>query len=329
MKNLALVTGGRGFLGRAVVHQLLDQGWVVRILNRGSAPDLEAKGVDCIQGDIRDGETVVRACKGVKVIHHTAALAGIWGPREWYEGINLTGTRNVIRAALDNGVEAIIHTSTPSVVFNRRSHRGGDESLPYGSRWLCHYAETKRLAEEEMLQAHQAGKLLTVALRPHLIFGPGDNHLIPRLIQAHRDGRLKQVGDGQNQVDMTYIDTAAMAQIKAQEALLAGRTGGKAYFISQGEPIVLWDWIRELLEKLGEQPLKKKVPLGVAYTAGGILEGIWKIFGKSGEPPMTRFVALQLATSHTFSIAAARRDLNFEPPITMQEGTQRLVESLK
>jgi nucleoside-diphosphate-sugar epimerase len=172
---------------------------------------------------------------------------------------------------------------------------------------------------------------MTVALRPHLIWGPGDPHLVPRILARARSGRLRIVGEGRNRVDMVHVENAADAHIAAESALRAPESpaGGKAYFITNGEPVVLWDWINGLLSGLGESRVTSRVPLGVATAIGAACEAAWRILRLRGEPPMTRFIAAELARDHWFDITAARRDLNYAPGVSMARGTAELVGVLR
>lgn len=323
-----LVTGGGGFVGRYVVRQLLERGYAVRSLGRSPQPELTALGVEVRCGDLADAAAVDSAVAGVDGVFHVAAKAGVWGSWESYFAANVTGTENVVAACRAYGVSRLVYTSTPSVVFNRRHFRGEGNELPYGQRWLCHYAHTKAIAEQAALGANGKG-LKVVALRPHLIFGPGDPHLLPRVVGSVLAGRLKIVGDGQNRVDVSYVEDVASAHLAAFDALEAGACAGKAYFISQGEPVAIWPWLNQVLEGLGHPPLQKTMPLWLAYAAGGTAELIWKLLSKSGEPPITRFVALELAKDHYFDANAAREELGFRPAFSMETALERTIEDLR
>jgi 2-alkyl-3-oxoalkanoate reductase len=324
-----LVTGGGGFLGRYIVRRLLERGDRVTILGRGEHPDLTARGVATVRADLASSEQVIAACRGQDVVFHVAALAGIWGPRQAFFRTNVIGTRNVLAGCRRHGVPKLIYTSTPSVVFSGEALRNVDESQPYGSNWLCHYAETKAQAEAEVLAANGPG-LRTVALRPHLIWGIGDNHLIPRVVARARAGRLRIVGDGQNKVDIAHVENAAEAHLLAERALEeSGRADGKAYFISQGEPVVLWEWINDLLRRLQVPAIEKRVSLPAAYRLGAALEGVYSLLRLRREPPMTRFLAVELAKDHYFNITAARRDLGYQPRKGTEEGVAELVDHLR
>lgn len=323
-----LVTGGGGFVGGYVVDLLLARGYAVRSFGRSPQPALEAKGVDVRCRDLADAQAVSDAVAGVDAVFHVAAKAGVWGSWESYYKANVAGTRNVVEACQAHGVSRLVYTSTPSVVFNRQPFTGQGNELPYGKNWLCHYAHTKAIAEQEALAAN-ADSLKVVALRPHLVFGPGDPHLLPRVVESVKAGRLKIVGEGRNRVDVSFVKDVAAAHLAAFDALAEGRGAGQAYFISQGEPVAIWPWLNQVLEGLGHPPLKKKIPLPMAYAAGGLAELVWKLFKKAGEPPITRFVAVELAKDHYFDLSAAKRDLGFQPAYTIGDALSETIADLK
>lgn len=303
----AVVTGGAGFLGAKIVERLLARNVEVVVFSR--SPKGVADGAVVKSGDLRDAGAVYRLVAGADVVFHVAAKAGVWGPREEYFSINLTGTRNVLAACQKHGVRDLIYTSTPSVVFNRGGISGGDESLSYPEKFLTHYAESKALAEEEVLAANGMNGLRTTALRPHLIWGRGDPHLLPRVLERARAGKLKQVGSGRNKVDITHVNDAADAHLLAFGNV--ENAAGKAYFISS-ETVELWPWINKVLERAGVPQLSATVSAATAYKAGAVMEFLWKVMARKSEPPMTRFVAENLATSHWFKLDAAKRDLGYE-----------------
>jgi nucleoside-diphosphate-sugar epimerase len=325
----ALVTGAGGFLGRYIVEQLLTRGDDVRALVRRKTPALEALGVECVKGDIVDLAAVERACRGVDVVFHVAAVADIWGPWQRFYEANVLGTHNVISGCASAGVTRLVFTSSPSVTFAGHDQCGIDESAPYPARWLAHYAHTKALAEQAVLETNGSHGLLTCALRPHLIWGPRDQHLIPRLLDRARKGQLRQIGDGTNLIDAVYVENAAAAHLLAADKLVPGSpVCGKAYFITNGEPVNCWQWINEILGLAGLPPVRRKISLRAAYAVGAVLEGVWTILGRTDEPRMTRFLAAQLGTSHYFDISAARRDLGYEARISMAEAMRRLAASM-
>ncbi len=324
----ALVTGGGGFLGSAIVRQLLARGDQAISFSRGEYQELAALGVEQRRGDLSDLEAVVEAARGCDVVFHVAAKAGIWGDFEEYYRANVTGTENVIEACRRLGIERLVYTGSPSVVFDGSDVEGGDESLPYPTHFEAHYPHTKALAEQAVLAANSP-TLATVSLRPHLIWGPGDNHLVPRIVAKARAGALKRIGNRPCLVDTVYVENAAEAHLNAADRLKSGSTpAGKAYFISNGEPVPLWDMVNRILAAAGLPPVMRRVSPGIAYGAGVVCETIWKVLHLSGEPPMTRFVAKELATAHWFDISAARTDLGYHPRVSIEEGLKLLQESL-
>ncbi|MEN8142069.1 MAG: NAD-dependent epimerase/dehydratase family protein [Thermodesulfobacteriota bacterium] len=325
----AMVTGGGGFVGKALTKSLLDQGVEVVVVGRNNYPDLDKPGITLCRGDIRNGAFVEEASRGCDTVFHVAAKAGIWGERDDYFSINVTGTENVIKACRKNAVNNLVYTSTPSVVFNSGDLCGAGESTPYANKFLCHYAETKVLAEKAILQANSP-VLKTTALRPHLIWGPGDTNLIPRLVERGKNGLLKQVGTGENMVDIAYIDNVVSAHVKAAANLeTKGSAAGRAYFISQGEPVSLWQWINDFFVLAGIPPVKKTISFRNAKLAGALMETVYNIFNLSREPLMTRFLAEQLAHSHWFSIEAATRDFGYRPLVSTEEGMKRTAAWVK
>ncbi len=319
-----LVTGGGGFLGGAIIDQLLARGESVRSISRSAYPALEAKGVTCIQGALADAQALSNAAEGCDLVFHVAAKAGVWGRYEDYFEANVVGTRNVIEACKTHQVPHLVHTSSPSVTFAGEDENGVDESIPYAPTFLCNYPKTKAQAEQEVLAAND-GTLHTVALRPHLIWGPGDNHLVPRIVARAKAGRLKLVGDGSNRVDATFVDNAAAAHLAAADELHGdGTCAGKAYFISNDEPIAMKDLLNQILAAADLPPVTKSVPPGLAYAVGAAMEGAYRLLGKAEEPMMTRFVARQLATDHWYDISAARNDFGYTPTVTMTDGMERL-----
>lgn len=322
----ALVTGGGGFLGRRIVELLLEEGHEVRFLARGRYQEVVALGAEGLQVDLCDLPALTAAAEGCDAVFHVASKAGYWGSRASFEATNVTGTENVIAACRAAGVTQLVYTSTPSVIGYEHDADGITEA-PYPTRWESLYGETKARAEQAVLAANGPG-LATVSLRPHLIIGPRDTNLLPRVIERAKGGRLAIVGDGRNKVDITYVDNAAWAHLDACAALRDHHApcAGKAYFISNDEPVLLWDWVNAFLPTVGAPQVNRKVSLGVASTVGGAMEWVWGTFGLSGEPRMTRFLAAALAKSHWYDMTPAREDFGYRVRVPLAAGTERTSE---
>ncbi|MDQ8184906.1 NAD-dependent epimerase/dehydratase family protein [Pelagicoccus sp. SDUM812002] len=324
-----LVTGVSGFVGLKLAKRLLAQDCKVAGICRKPRPDLEKCRIEMIYADLADASAIRAACQGRDTVFHVAAKVGIWGKLTDFQAANVEGTQAIINGCRDFEVKKLVYTSTPSVVFNGRSIAGQDESLPYGENIPCPYPTTKVIAEKAVLAAHDLppGHLKTVALRPHLIWGNDDTNLVPRVVERARAGKLRIVGDGDNRVDLTHVDNVVDAHLLAEAALdrTEHNPGGKAYFISNGEPVKLWEWINELLESHDIPRVHRRISLPNARRIGAVMETLWKLLRLHGEPPMTRFVASELAKDHWFDISAAQRDLGYRPRINMAEGMARLL----
>lgn len=320
-----LVTGGGGFLGRAIVRQLVERGDTVSTINRSDYPQLAESGVTCHRGDIADREAVIAAVDGVEAVIHVAAKAGPGLHAPDFVAANVMGTGNVIEACRRHGVGILVHTSSPSVVHAGGDIEGGDESLPYPEHFPAPYPATKAEAERLALAAN--GEALKVcALRPHLIWGPGDNQLLPRLIEKNRAGRLK-LPRPEKRIDTVYIDNAARAHVLALDNLAGPATAaGRAYFISNGEPKPVGEMLSRLLEAAGETPRLGRVSPGVAMAAATVVEWSWRALRRRSDPPLSRFVVEHLATAHWFDLSAARRDLGYEPAVDIEAGLERLAQ---
>lgn len=326
-----LVTGAGGFVGFRLVKVLSDFGFKVHTLQRGTYPELNLPNVTNFSGSLAEKKTVELALSGVDAIFHVASKIGMWGDYQEFYQTNVEGTKDLATKAHTRGIKYFIYTSTPSVIFDRGDILGADESLPYPKTHLNFYGETKRLAEEYILKM-ASSDFITAAIRPHLIYGPGDKQLIPKVVKAHRDGRLKIIGDGNNLVDVSYIDNVIDAHLKLLLQMLRDPRPvlGKAYFIGQKKPVKLWDFTNTLMVGIGLSPVTKKVPVGLAYGIGHLMEIIFTLFRiKKIEPPMTRFVALQLGKSHYFSHKNAMADFGHEEMVSTEEGLQLLIDDYR
>lgn len=325
----ALVTGGGGFLGSAIARKLRERGDDVRVFGRGNYPDLEAVGIDCYRGDLNDAGAVSAACEDRDVVFHVAGKVGLWGAYEEYFAANVTGTRNVLKACGEHGIGKLVFTGSPSVVFNGGDVEGWNESARYPERFDSHYSRTKAQSEEMVLASNHA-KLATVSLRPHLIWGPGDNHLLPRMVRRARAGRLFRIGEASKRIDTIYIDDAVDAHILAAVQLSpVSEIAGNAYFLSADDPRPVWDIVNKMLGAAGLPPVHKTVPVGLAMAAAKACESSWRLLGVASEPPLTRFLVLQLTTAHWFDISAAKRDLGWKPRVGIDEGMGRLAQWIR
>lgn len=324
----ALVTGGGGFLGKAIIKRLVARGDEVRSFSRNPHPALTELGVEHWRGELSDAEAVKSAAEGCDIVFHVAAKAGVWGPYEEFYEANVLGTKNVLAACRHHGIQRLVHTSSPSVVFDGSDMEGVDESVPYPDHFEAYYPQTKAEAEQLVLQAN-GQTLATVALRPHLIWGPEDNHLVPRILERGAKGALRKLGTRECLADTIYIDNAALAHLQAADHLdIGSAVAGKAYFLSQGEPLPIWDVVNRILEAGGLPPVTRTISPALAYKIGAIMEKIYDFFKIKGEPRMTRFVAKELSTSHWFDLSAARRDFGYKPEVSFDEGIERLREWL-
>ena len=320
----ALVTGGGGFLGKNIVKQLCQRGVDVLSLARGSYPEVEKMGATSVRFDLCSRDGLDEILQGIDVVFHTAAKAGVWGPKETFWSINVHGTENLLKAAQRAGVKKFIYTSSPSAVWNGSDEENlREEDCPYPTSYLTTYPQTKAIAEQFVLQAN-SDSFATTALRPHLIWGPEDPHLIPRLLA--RANKLRIVGDGNNKVGLTYVENAAYAHILAEKNLKPGSpNAGKAYFITDLQPVVLWEWINRLLVSVGKNPIKGKISVKTAYRVGAILEWLYRTFRISGEPKMTRFVAKQLACAHYYDLTAAKTDFGYTELVAPEEAWNQTI----
>lgn len=322
-----LVTGGGGFLGTYIIRELLkNSSYIVTNFSRHTYSHLEDIGVPTIKGDLRKKEDVERALsQGFDAIFHVAAIAGVWGKYEEYYGINYLGTKNLLEVAKEKNVARFVYTSTPSVVFNKDDLLGVGEEQAYASEFLNAYSETKTMAEKLVLEMNNGESFMTCAIRPHLIWGPGDPHLFPRVIQKGKEGKLRIVGDGENLVDIVFVENAALAHVQAFEHLKPhSPVCGQAYFVGQERPVKLWDFINQVLSFVQVEPVIRSIDVTTAYRLGWFLEKVFKALGiNKPEPPMTRFVALNLGKSHYFSHAKAKKDFGYSPRVSIEEGLKR------
>jgi nucleoside-diphosphate-sugar epimerase len=323
MAEKFLVSGGGGFLGQALCKALKARGDEVYALCRGSYPELEAKGIKVIRHNIENPLPESLADIKFNGVFHVASKVEMWGPYDSFFKTNVEGTRNIIQFCKYAGILRLVYTSSPSVIADDSHASGIDESYPYPEKHLAPYPATKALAEQEVLGSY-SDRLFTIALRPHLIWGPGDRHLVPTVISRAKSGRLVQVGNGKNLVDTSFIEDCVTAHLKAMAALVANpKCRGRAYFISQGEPVQLWSWINRILELNHLPKVTRRVSAPLAKFLGVLCEIGVRILPGNREPFLTRFLASQMSRDHYFNIKAARRDLGYEPKYSIEAALQR------
>lgn len=324
------VTGAGGFLGKALCRFLRNADINVVGFARGDYPELSAMGVTMIRGDLSDQQSLYNALSGCDVVFHVASKAGVWGDKQSYFKPNVEGTQHIINACNIHNISRLIYTSTPSVTFTGKDEEGIDESAPYATKFMNFYGLSKAIAEQNVLNSN-SDSLKTVALRPHLIWGPGDRHLVPRVLARAKAGKLKLVGKVDKLVDTIFIDNAVYAHLLAAVELAnsSPKCAGKAYFLSNDEPIFMADMLNKILACDNLPTLTKRVPTSIAYALGVVLEWAYLALGKKTEPMMTRFVAKQLSTSHYFNISACKQDFNYSPLLTIDQGMLLLKQSLK
>jgi nucleoside-diphosphate-sugar epimerase len=324
-----LVTGGGGFMGMALIKRLIKEGHRVTSFSRGEYPLHWALGINSVQADIRDSEAVEKACKNRDVVFHLAAKVGIWGNYDSYHSTNVTGTLNVINACRKQGVKRIVFTSSSSVVFDGSDLDGIDESYPYPEKHGSPYTATKALAEQLIIEAN-SDTLKTISLRPHLVWGPYDAHLIPGILKRASSGRLRRIGDQEHFIDTTYIDNMIDAILLAAEALDSKKeAAGRNFFITNGEPARVWDFVNSIIQIAGHKPIQKKIPEKIAMFAAGSSEWFHKVFKAKSEPFITRFAIKELCTNHWFDISSAKEILGYNPRVSYAEGFKHLKDYLK
>ncbi len=321
-----LVTGSTSMIGRAVVDRLLARGDRVTTLQR--TPPNETTGRDettgrvvSVTGSVTDADAVRRACAGQDAVIHLAARVGVVGTWAEFVETNVDGTRLLISAARRAGVGRFVYVSSPSV-----AHAGdpimGDGATPADPDAAHgHYARSKALAERQALAASNAAMPI-VAIRPHLVWGPGDTQLVGRIVERARSGRLRLVGSGLALFDTTYVDNAADALVAALDR--AQSLGGQAYVVSNGEPRTMLELTTRIVEAAGVTWTPRSVPTGVALVAGSVVERVWSWTRRTDDPPITHFIAEQLSTAHWFDQRQTRTALGWTPSVPLDEGFARL-----
>ena len=320
----ALVTGATGFLGGALTRRLYSMGWHVTALGRNVSKlkNMESEGLRVLPLDLKEKDAMADICKDQDIVFHCAAFPSPWGNFEAFYQANVIGTRNVIRGCEQYKVKRLVHVSTPSLYFGYASRVNVKETdeLPEP---VSNYSATKILAEQEVDEAFARG-LPTIAIRPRAIFGPGDTVIFPRLIPRLQSGRLPILGDGENVVDLTYIENVVDALLLCAES--PENTLGKKYNISNGEPVKIWRLVERICAELGLQPPTKKISYQTANASATALEFIYRLIPKQPEPPLTRISVSMMANSTTLDISAAKNELGYKPRVSVDEGFEKFMK---
>lgn len=319
-----LVTGGSSLIGAGVAAALVARGDEVVVQQRSRSEAVGRLGVRQELGDIRDLDVLLAASAGCDAIVHLAAKVGVVGDWEDYRSINVDGTRNVLRAAQRRGVGRVVHVSSPSVAHGGEPIVGGGADEPVLGRRRAWYPESKAMAEIDALAA-AGDELGVVAIRPHLVWGPGDTQLVGRIVERAATGRLALVGGGRALVDTTYVDNAVDALVAALDAVEPGaRCSGRAYVVSNGEPRMIRELVEGICRAAGVPFEPRTVSLRVGRSLGAVVERAWPLLRRDDEPPLTQFLAEQLGTAHWFDPRPARDDLGWTPVVSIDEGLSRL-----
>ncbi|XP_043113915.1 sterol-4-alpha-carboxylate 3-dehydrogenase, decarboxylating [Puntigrus tetrazona] len=324
------VIGGSGFLGGHLVERLLDRGYTVNVFDIRQAYELP--GVTFHQGDLCDRQALLVALKEVSIVFHCASPAPSSDDRALFQRVNIDGTQTVIQACHEAGVQKLILTSSASVVFEGTDIKNGIEDLPYAKKPIDYYTETKIQQEKLVLEACSKDKgFLTVAIRPHGIFGPRDPQLVPILVDTARRGKMKFIiGDGSNLVDFTYVENVVHGHILAAEHLKADSPlCGQAYHITNDEPVRFWDFMSQVLVALGYGAPRYHLPYALVY---GLALLLWLIAALLRpliriKPTFTPMRVALAGTHHYYSCARAKKDMGYQPLVPLREAIVRTVES--
>jgi nucleoside-diphosphate-sugar epimerase len=320
----ALVTGGTGFLGGALTRRLHGMGWDVTALGRNPIRlnELEDEGIRPLRLDIEQKDELIAACKGQEIVFHCAAFPSPWGNYEKFYQANVIGTRNVVQACLENNVKRLVHVSTPSIYFDYNSRMEVKENDPLPNP-ISAYAATKLLAEEEVDKGFADG-LAVVSIRPRALFGEGDTVIFPRLLSRLKSGGLPILGDGENIVDLTYIQNVVDALLLCAES--PENTLGKKYNISNGDPVKIWYLVSRICDELSLPRPARKISYKTANAAAIAIEFMYSLIPYSPEPPLTRLTVSMLAHSTTLDISAAKEELGYQPKVSVEEGVERFLK---
>lgn len=323
MPQRVLVTGASGMLGGAVADLLAGRGDTVSVMQRRSAGGRHRE----LLGDVRSRADVRRAVEGQDAVVHLAAKVDVVGDWMDFVNTNVRGTSHVVEALRAQGGGRLVQVSSPSVSHTGRSLVGAPAGPATPMRARSHYARTKAAAELFALNADAPG-MPVVAVRPHLVWGPGDTQLVGRIAERARQGRLAMVGRGTAMLDTTYVDNAAEAIVAALDR--AEQAHGQALVVTNGEPRPVGELVADICRAVGAPPPRLRVPRPVARAVGTLVEGAVVVADRLpgvppvSQPPLTRFVVEQLATAHWFDQRHTREVLDWSPRVSLAEGLARL-----
>jgi nucleoside-diphosphate-sugar epimerase len=319
-----LITGATGFVGGALACRLHGMGWDVTGVGRNLKKLDELKDIDVhpLPVDIKNKDELIDAFKEQEIVFHCAAFPSPWGNFEKFYQANVIGTRNVVQASLENNVKRLVYVSTPSIYFDYNSRMNVKENDPLPEP-ISNYAHTKLLAEEEIDKGFANG-LAVISIRPRALFGEGDTVIFPRLIPRLKSGRLPILGDGENIIDLTYIENVVDALVLCAES--PASTLGKKYNISNGEPVKIWALVERICDELKYPHPTRKISYRTAHAAASALEFVYSLIPFSPEPPLTRLSVSMMANSTTLDISAARNELGYQPKVSVEEGVTRFLK---
>ncbi len=329
MTATLLVTGATGFVGSSLSARLATDGATVHGMTRDPDSAPRIPGVRWVRGHLEDVASLRLATRQVDTVFHAGGMVGHFGWRPNYLRINVEGTRSLLTACRENGVGALIHTSTPSVIADGSDHFGVNEDHAYSRRFASPYPESKALSERLVLAAH-GDTLRTIVVRPHMIWGPGRSQWVQGMLRRAARNALWQIGAGQNRIGMTYLDDCVAAHVAAWRALSADAgVGGVPYFVHGGEPIVFWDWVAALSRACGHSPIRGSVPVGVAMAAAHACDAAVVLARGRLHFPISAYLIAELTTEHCSDITRARQGLGYAPRVSVAEGLARIAAAYR
>lgn len=327
--KIAVVVGGCGFLGRHLVEGLVERGYKVRVFDLRTTFSMEE--VEFSTGDLCKKEDLLPILEGASIVFHTASPPPSCNNRDLFYQVNVGGTQILLEACLEAGVGRLVLTSSASVVYEGKDIKNGTEELPYALRPMDYYTETKILQEKLVLEYNDPGGILTIAVRPHGIFGPRDPQMLPTVVSAAQAGKMKYIiGDGKNIVDFTHVKNVVHGHILAAESLTQySSTAGQAYNITNNEPIPFWTFLSRILTELDYPPPSIHLPYWLLYLIAWLLQCLSLLLSPltSFKPTFTPMRVALAGTHHYYSCQKAQRDLGYSPPLSLEDGLQQTIDT--